>query len=119
VFEIAKTATGYASTPTTLVNFDGANGSLPFAGVMADTSGNLLGTTQIGGAGAVGTIFEITASGFVPPPQFAGTPGKANCRSQSVSALAKKYGSLAAAAAALGYSSVQVLQNAIAEYCAA
>jgi hypothetical protein len=33
----------------------------------------------------------------------------------SISALVKKYGGLPAAAAALGYSSVQVLHNAIAE----
>jgi hypothetical protein len=31
--------------------------------------------------------------------------------------LAQQYGGLAAAAATLGYSSVQVLQNAIAAYC--
>jgi YVTN family beta-propeller protein len=47
-----------------------------------------------------------------PAPRFAGIPGKANCYGQSVSALAR-------AAAALGYPSVQALQNAIAEYCAA
>jgi FG-GAP repeat len=45
-------------------------------------------------------------------PKLVGTDGK------SVSALAQQYGGLNAAAAALGYSSVQVLQNAIAVYCA-
>ena len=55
---------------------------------------------------------------FTQSPKFAGTPGRANCRGQSVSALAQKYGGLPAAATALGYSSVQVLQNAIAEFCA-
>jgi hypothetical protein len=49
---------------------------------------------------------------------FAGIPGQPNCLGQSVSALAQQYDGLAAAAAALGYSSVPVLQNAIAEYCA-
>jgi YVTN family beta-propeller protein len=53
-----------------------------------------------------------------PPPRFAGKPGRANCRGKSVSALAKQYGGLDAAAAVLGYSSVQALQNAIATYCA-
>jgi probable HAF family extracellular repeat protein len=53
-----------------------------------------------------------------PLPMFAGTPGKANCHGKSVSALAQQYGGLDHAAAALGYSSVQVLQNGIAEYCA-
>ena len=49
VFEIAKTDTGYASTPTILVSFcalaDCADGSSPFAGLIADASGNLFGTT--------------------------------------------------------------------------
>ena len=31
VFEIAKTAGGYASTPTTLVSFNGADGANPSA----------------------------------------------------------------------------------------
>ena len=48
---------------------------------------------------------------------FAGTPGKANCYSQSVSALARQFGGLNAAAAALGYRSVRALQNAIMEFC--
>jgi hypothetical protein len=51
------------------------------------------------------------------PPQFAGTPGKPNCFGQSVSALARQYGGLNNAAAALGYPSVQALQKAILEYC--
>jgi hypothetical protein len=29
VFKIAKTAAGYASTPTTLVSFNGTNGAFP------------------------------------------------------------------------------------------
>ena len=33
VFEIAKTPTGYASTPTTLVSFDGSDGGDPEAGL--------------------------------------------------------------------------------------
>jgi Legume lectin domain len=48
---------------------------------------------------------------------FAGTPGRPNCHGQSVSALAQQYGGLNAAAAALGYSNVQALQEAIMEYC--
>ncbi|HEY2539134.1 MAG TPA: hypothetical protein VGI28_06495 [Stellaceae bacterium] len=113
MFEIAKTASGYASTPTTLVSFNITNGSQPVAGLFADANGNLFG----GGAYGPGTAFEITDSGFVPPPVFAGTPGKLNCFGKSVSALAQQYGGLHAAAAALGYSSVQVLQNDIAVYC--
>jgi uncharacterized repeat protein (TIGR03803 family) len=64
VFEIAKTAHGYASTPTTLVSFNGTNGSTPTAGLIADPHGDLLGTTSEGGANRDGTVFEITGSGF-------------------------------------------------------
>jgi uncharacterized repeat protein (TIGR03803 family) len=117
VFEIAKTARGYAGAPTTLVSFNGADGGSPVAGLIADANGNLFGTTLVGGAYGYGTVFEITGSGFVPAAVFSGTPGAANCDGNSVSALAPQYGGLAAAAAALGYSSVQALQNAIAAYC--
>jgi uncharacterized repeat protein (TIGR03803 family) len=66
VFEVAKTSSGYANTPTVLVNFDGANGANPQAGLVADVNGNLFGTTYNGGASGVGTVFELTGSGFVP-----------------------------------------------------
>src|SRR5215471_6761960 len=49
-FEVVKTAAGYASTPTTLVSFNGANGRSPSASLIADANGNLFGTTQLGGA---------------------------------------------------------------------
>jgi YVTN family beta-propeller protein len=50
-------------------------------------------------------------------PKFAGTPGKANCHGQSVSALAKQYGGLNNAAARLGFDGVNALQNAILTFC--
>jgi uncharacterized repeat protein (TIGR03803 family) len=87
--------------------------------VIADANGNLFGTTADGGANNLGTVFEITGSGFVVKPIFAGTPGKPNCFGQSVSALAQQYGGLNAAAAALGYPSVQALQEAIMAFCEA
>jgi len=118
VFEVAKTAGGYASTPTTLVNFcslaNCADGEDPLAGLIADAKGNLFGTTNVGGANNSGTVFEVTDSGFVI---FAGRPGKPNCFGQSVSALARQYGGLNNAAEALGYSSVRELQKAILEFC--
>jgi hypothetical protein len=49
---------------------------------------------------------------------FAGTPGAPNCHGQSISALASQNGGLSHAAAALGYPSVQALQDAISAYCA-
>ena len=66
VFEITKTASGYATTPTTLVSFNArqrllAHGANPFAGLIADANGDLFGTTAAGGANGngLGTVFEI------------------------------------------------------------
>ena len=81
VFEIVKTATGYASTPTTLVSFDGTNGANPYSGLIADAAGDLFGTTVSGGANGNGTVFEIvkTATGYASTPttlvSFNGTNG--------------------------------------------
>jgi hypothetical protein len=70
VFEVVKTAHGYASTPTTLVNFNGTNGYAPLAGLIADAHGDLFGTTAAGGANDGGTVFEIvkTANGYASTP---------------------------------------------------
>ena len=49
---------------------------------------------------------------------FMGIPGQANCRGKSVSALPPKFkGGLNAAASALGFGSLQELQQAIRAYC--
>jgi len=65
VFEIVKTSTGYASTPTTLVSFSGDNGVDPPRGsLIADAAGDLFGTTGRGGANGDGTVFELSNTGF-------------------------------------------------------
>ena len=91
MFEIAKTASGYATTPAFLYSFcsqtNCADGIEPVASLIADASGNLFGTTSdLGGTNSagLGTVFELTGSGFVGP--FAGTPGNANCHGKTVSA---------------------------------
>lgn len=66
----------------------------------------------------------------VPPPTFnmtfsltgntllgAGTPGRANCHGETISGLAVQFGSIDAAAAALGFSSVQALQDSFLAFC--
>jgi uncharacterized repeat protein (TIGR03803 family) len=63
VFEIVKTSAGYSSTPITLVNFNGINGSGPQGSLIADANGNLFGTTYLGGAYNAGTVFEIAKTG--------------------------------------------------------
>ncbi len=70
VFEIEKTANGYASTPTILVSFDVTNGSYPSASLITDANGDLFGTTGGGGASNDGTVFEIakTATGYADTP---------------------------------------------------
>jgi uncharacterized repeat protein (TIGR03803 family) len=78
VFEVAKTAGGYASTPTLLHSFcslaNCADGSMPQGGLIADANGNLFGTTAFGttsgGESGFGTVFEITGSGFVTGVPF-------------------------------------------------
>jgi uncharacterized repeat protein (TIGR03803 family) len=63
VFEIAKTASGYASTPITVASFNGTDGLQPSGGLIMDAAGDLFGTTYGGGANSDGTIFEIAKSG--------------------------------------------------------
>ncbi|HJS85949.1 MAG TPA: hypothetical protein VJ779_10860 [Acetobacteraceae bacterium] len=70
MFEIPKTAFGYVGAPITLASFDTfSSGAYPNPGLTADANGDLFGTTALGGAGAgaSGTVFEVTNSGFVPP----------------------------------------------------
>jgi hypothetical protein len=108
------TTSGGQWTETVLYSFTGGiDGQAPDGGLIADASGNLYGTTIPGGSGS-GTVFKLTL-----PVTFTGVPGQANCRSQSISFLAKRYGGMAAAAAALGYASVTDLQNAVTSFCAA
>jgi hypothetical protein len=73
------------------------------------------GTNQILVAGIQTGNGEVVIT--LTAPVFAGTPGKANCHGQSVSALAKQYGGLNNAAAALGFDSVKALQAAIQGFC--
>ena len=58
LFKIAPTT----GALTTLASFNGANGSTPAAGLIADANGNLYGTTGYGGMDGLGTLFK-----FAPP----------------------------------------------------
>jgi uncharacterized repeat protein (TIGR03803 family) len=55
VFELAHGS----NTITTLASFDGADGTNPIGGLVMDAAGNLFGTTEAGGAGGAGTVFEV------------------------------------------------------------
>lgn len=61
---VALAATGAsAQTLTTLYSFTGGGGASPYAGLIADASGNLYGTTVGGGTTNNGTVFELTPAG--------------------------------------------------------
>jgi uncharacterized repeat protein (TIGR03803 family) len=57
VFEIAAGTHAIS----TLATFNGGNGSDPHGGLVADTVGNLYGTTYAGGANDLGTVFKVAA----------------------------------------------------------
>jgi uncharacterized repeat protein (TIGR03803 family) len=59
VFELTPKAGG-GWTEKVLHNFDGTTGGSPQAGLIFDGSGNLYGTTPIGGVYSYGTVFELT-----------------------------------------------------------
>src|SRR5580658_7912973 len=67
----AMTISSSAQTLTTLVSFDGTNGSAPAASLIQASDGNLYGTTEYGGPingceggfNPCGTVFKVTLSG--------------------------------------------------------
>jgi uncharacterized repeat protein (TIGR03803 family) len=62
VFEIEKTATGYASTPATLASFSLADGQLSLnhpKTLIVDANGDLFGTTDPSSQNPGGVVFEI------------------------------------------------------------
>jgi uncharacterized repeat protein (TIGR03803 family) len=52
-----------AGALTTLVSFNGINGSHPAAGLVQGSDGNFYGTTLLGGANGFGTVFKMTSAG--------------------------------------------------------
>ncbi|HEY2587063.1 MAG TPA: choice-of-anchor tandem repeat GloVer-containing protein, partial [Tepidisphaeraceae bacterium] len=73
VFEIASGSTAI----TTLASFNGANGASPRAGITIDASGNLYGTTYLGGTANDGTVFGIRggSTAITTVASFNGTNG--------------------------------------------
>jgi uncharacterized repeat protein (TIGR03803 family) len=74
VFELAQGS----GTITTLASFNGINGANPSGSVISDSSGNLYGTTDGGGAFGDGTVFELPAGSgtIVTLASFNGTDGQ-------------------------------------------
>jgi hypothetical protein len=67
--------------------------------------------------GATPPTFSMTFSLAGETVPQAGVPGKANCHGKSISALAHQFGGIHAAASALGFSSVDELQEAFRVFC--
>jgi hypothetical protein len=74
-----------------------------------------IGTDIIDGPNPPTFNMTFSLSGNTVPN--AGIPGQANCHGKTVSALARQFGGLNAAAAALGFSSVAALQEGIGQFC--
>ena len=74
-----------------------------------------IGTDIIGGSPAPTFSMTFSLGGETVPE--AGTPGQANCHGQTVSALARQFGGVSAAASTLGFSSVEALQGAVDLFC--
>ena len=65
-----------AGVLTTLVSFNGTNGSYPVAGLVEGSDGNFYGTTSAGGANNRGTAFQVTPAGALTTlVSFNGTNG--------------------------------------------
>ena len=63
VFELTPNPDG-SWTESVLYSFTGgADGALPFGGLIFDQAGNLYGTAQAGGIGDSGVVFELTPNG--------------------------------------------------------
>jgi uncharacterized repeat protein (TIGR03803 family) len=62
VFRLSDNCAG-SYTHTTLLSFNGPNGSLPFAGLTLGPAGNLFGTAYFGGASGAGTVFRLSDNG--------------------------------------------------------
>jgi len=59
-FELVKSSSGY--TERVIYMFNGFEGGFPLPGLIVDSSGNLYGTTNGGGAYGYGTVFELVNS---------------------------------------------------------
>ena len=69
IFKMTPPAPGGRWTYSALYKLNGkTDGETPWASLLRDSSGNLYGTTDVGGAHSCGTVFELT------PPTVSGAP---------------------------------------------
>jgi hypothetical protein len=58
VYELTPTTSGWEEI--TLLEFNGSDGRAPYAGVVIDSTGNLYGTTPVGGPDYSGLVYELS-----------------------------------------------------------
>jgi hypothetical protein len=111
-------------TPFAVVNTFSVQGAAPAGSTTVSNDDRVVNLTGGGFCGwnAPASLFNPfnTNAGFnlqLAFISYAGTPGAANCDGTSVAALTAQYGDLAAAAQALGFPSVQLLQLDIDGFC--
>ncbi|BAM90337.1 putative calcium binding hemolysin protein [Bradyrhizobium oligotrophicum S58] len=127
VYELVKNGSGWNSSVTVLATFNSATmGSSPSSPIK-DAAGNLLGTTQIGGPGGRGTVYEIvkTGNGYSSTPVVLAAFNNANGQLPFGQLILDSAGNVFGASAttvfeipktASGYGSMVVLASDI--YCA-
>jgi len=62
---IAAATASFAQTFTTLVNFEGTNGTSPDTWLIQGTDGSFYGTTQYGGSRQFGTVYKVNSAGML------------------------------------------------------
>lgn len=65
VLGLVRAVTASAQTFTTLVNFDGTDGSYPYSTVIQGPDGNLYGTSYAGGANGSGEVLQMGFTGVL------------------------------------------------------
>ena len=76
---------------------------------------DIIGPDPVTGAAAPKFNMTFSLAGNTIPE--AGSPGERSCKGQSVSAVARQFGGIRAAASNLGFSSVHELQTSLREFC--
>ncbi len=62
---------------TTIFSFNGTDGEVPESTLVVGSDGNLYGTTELGGANGLGTVFKITTTGTLTTlHSFSGADGE-------------------------------------------
>jgi uncharacterized repeat protein (TIGR03803 family) len=98
---------------TDLASFNGSNGAQPYGGVVADSVGNLYGTTSAGGAVGEGTVFEVQRGTgiFITLASFNGTNGTRPWGSLLIDGAGNLFGTTTAGGSSGGGTVFEIVQG--------